>query len=254
MTRVGFIVLTSNSWVGGSNYYKNLLFAVSRVKEKNIQPVLFLSSKAERGVIDQFAPYGQIVKTSLLNNKSPDGFLNSLFIRLFNRSFLMHRLFRREHIDVVSHSRFLTSDKHIKTINWIVDFQHIHYPDMFSFIERLYRNILFSMFAKYSNAVVLSSNDARKDFVRQYPKYAHKAKVLQFVAQVNQNVYKVKEIQRLERKYAFKGKYFFLPNQLWKHKNHIVVLEAVKLLKKQNKNLILSSRLLSFIYSNSSFE
>ena len=39
------------------------------------------------------------------------------------------------------------------------------------------------------------------------------------------------EINQLLHKYRIKEKYFFSPNQFWAHKNHIVTIKAVKLLK-----------------------
>jgi glycosyltransferase involved in cell wall biosynthesis len=41
----------------------------------------------------------------------------------------------------------------------------------------------------------------------------------------------------LETKYRKYNKYFFLPSQFWKHKNHKIVFEAVKLLKDRGCNL-----------------
>jgi glycosyltransferase involved in cell wall biosynthesis len=38
-------------------------------------------------------------------------------------------------------------------------------------------------------------------------------------------------LKSIECKYGFKGPYFHLPNQFWAHKNHLVVLKAVKHLK-----------------------
>ena len=37
--------------------------------------------------------------------------------------------------------------------------------------------------------------------------------------------------REIERKYGFRGIYFYLPNQFWVHKNHWVVLKAVASLK-----------------------
>jgi len=39
--------------------------------------------------------------------------------------------------------------------------------------------------------------------------------------------------EALERKYAFSGRYFFLPNQFWVHKNHRVVVDALSVLRHQ---------------------
>jgi glycosyltransferase involved in cell wall biosynthesis len=41
----------------------------------------------------------------------------------------------------------------------------------------------------------------------------------------------------LEARYKFSGNYFLLPNQFWKHKNHQVVIEALGLLKCEDKKV-----------------
>ena len=238
MKRVGFVVLTSNNWLGGINYFKNLLYAISKLKDKKIQPVLFFGTKENKNTIKYFSSYGVIVQSRILDRDNLWGLVNVALMRLLNWSFLLEKLFTENNIDVVSHSRFITGNKKIKTINWIVDFQHIYLPEMFSVIERMYRNILFARYAKYSDIVILSSNSAYKDFKKIYPKYADKGKILHFVSQISENIHKCNDIAKVKRKYGFERKYFFLPNQLWRHKNHMVVLEAINFLKQQGKEVL----------------
>lgn len=42
----------------------------------------------------------------------------------------------------------------------------------------------------------------------------------------------------METRYKFSGEYFLLPNQFWKHKNHRVVIEALGLLRKEGKKVL----------------
>ena len=42
---------------------------------------------------------------------------------------------------------------------------------------------------------------------------------------------------KVRKKYGIAGSYFHLPNQFWRHKNHTVVVEAMRLLK-QNGNAV----------------
>ena len=241
MIRVGFIVLTPDKWTGGTSYFKNLLYATSKLNNKIIQPVLFFATNENRKVVESFEPLGEIVKTDILDQNSFLGFLNAILMRLFNRSFILEDFFRKNQIDVVSHSRFISTDKNITTINWITDFQHLHLPGMFSGFERLYRNIFFSRLVKNSDSVVLSSEDARKDYTKLFNNYERKAKVLQFVSQPSKKIYRIRSTKEIEKKYKFSGKYFYLPNQLWKHKNHIVVLKALNLIKRERKAVLVIS-------------
>jgi len=92
--------------------------------------------------------------------------------------------------------------------------------------------------AKKSDAVIVSSHDALKDLRSFVPQYAHKARVLNFVAQPNPLVFTT-DRAIAEKKFGIDRKYFYLPNQFWKHKNHIVVFEAIKLLKMKEPAVLL---------------
>lgn len=158
----------------------------------------------------------------------------------------MEKILRDNKVEVISHSRLAFGGRSIKKINWIVDFQHIHLPRMFSWFEIVYRNMLFRRFAQGSDVVVLSSDDAGNDFRKIYPRYAGKAKILKFVSQPDVRIYSMDDIGAIEKKYGFRGKFFYLPNQLWKHKNHRVVLRALDILKRRGEDvLVISSGLMT---------
>lgn len=239
--RIGFIVLTSNRWFGGVSYYRNLLYAISKTKSKNIQPILFVGTDVGTRTLKDLKKIGVIVKTDLLNINTFLGKINTTLMSLFCSSFLMLNLFKKNHIEVVSHSNFITSNKHLKTINWIPDFQHLYMPEMFSKTDRLYRSYYYGLLAKYSDLVILISHTEYLKFCKIYPEYINKARVLRFTSSVDKEVYVKSSIGTLQKKYKFSGKYFFFPAQLWRHKNHMVVLKALNSLKKENKNILVVS-------------
>ena len=228
----------SKDWMGGLNYFKNILKAISLIENRKIEFVLFFGEDAEKDIIESFKNLGIIITTPLLNKTSAGGFFNTLKIRFFKKNIFAKNIFQKNNIEVVSYSGTYPKKFKFKTINWIPDFQHIHMPWMFSFMENRYRDFLFLMYARYSNAVILSSHDAQNDFIKAYPKYKEKSYVLQFVSQPNEKIYEMTDTKKTEQKYGFSGKFFYLPNQLWKHKNHMVVIRAVNLLKKEGKEIL----------------
>ncbi|HRY82201.1 MAG TPA: glycosyltransferase family 1 protein [Candidatus Moranbacteria bacterium] len=238
MVRIGIIISTSEGWMGGINYMKNLLRAASSIGGKKIEFVLFFGEKSDRDVVASFEGFGEIIRTPILDNSNAQGVFNILSWRFFGGSFMMNQEFEKAKIDIVSHSRIFLKNRKYKIINWIPDFQHFHMPKMFSYAENMYRNYLFKAYVKNSNAVILSSNDALNDYKKLYPKYIDKAHVLQFVSQPNEKIYGIKGTKQIEEKYKFSGKFFYLPNQFWKHKNHMIVLKALSLLKKEGKDIL----------------
>ncbi|APD41501.1 glycosyltransferase [Francisella orientalis] len=143
-------------------------------------------------------------------------------------------------MDILSHSQ-LVNFKSIKTINWIPDFQHIHLENMFSSDEINSRNKNFRNLIENSEKIVLSSYDAFYDYKKFASDNIKKAEVLQFVSQPKATYFNMDEedFRLIERKYNIDRPYFYLPNQLWKHKNHLLVFEAIKLLIKDGFNILI---------------
>jgi glycosyltransferase involved in cell wall biosynthesis len=146
----------------------------------------------------------------------------------------------------LSHTTFSGIDVYGKslpfqTISFMMDFQFMHIPELWSIESLNYERNRFIARAKYSDKILLSSNDALNDMKNLVPDYIHKAKVIHFVSQPNKQIHEMTEgehTQIIENKYEFNGKYFYLPNQFWTHKNHKVVFKAVNLLKKRGKAIL----------------
>ena len=232
MIRLGFVVFFNNNWMGGLNYLKNLLFAITRLPDKRIQPVVFLGKSVTREAIAFFEPYAEVVTTPLLERSSPLYWLWSFSNKVMNSDFFLEFALRKHRIDVFSHS-MLCGLLNTSAVSWIPDFQHIHLPGMFSGKEIAARNRLFLNLAKKSDLIILSSQAACKDFKQHWPDYADKARVMHFVAQPSRRLLIDDPLAEGEvlKKYAIEEKFFFIPNQFWKHKNHRVVISALKELK-----------------------
>lgn len=240
--KVGFIINASNEWIGGINYFKNLFLAIKLYESSKLQPVLVLNDNIDNTLLlKNYSNLAKIIKSKILFSKSNK--LSKLSKKLLGstvNSFLYDFYFKLRNVNIMSH--IIEYPKHsdlyyvLKKIGWIADFQHIHLPEMFSPEEIKYRNRIFSILAKQSNIIILSSIDAKKDYENFAPEYAHKARVLHFVSIQNHEIYEEKpgQKEKILNKYGLKPKFFYVPNQFWKHKNHKVVFEAVNILKKHN--------------------
>lgn len=240
MIKIGFIGAVSKEWMGGLNYFKNLLFAIDFVKDKELYVVVFLGKETDYQIINIFKEYAHIVQDSIFDRNSFKWFLMKLEQKIFKTNFLLYTVLKKHNINILSHASIVNL-KDIKTINWIPDFQHIHLSDMFSNIEIKKRNKSFMEIIKKSDAIILSSYDAFEDFKIFAPKYKDKAKVLQFVSQPNSKYFELDENDKnnVLKKYSIKDNFFYLPNQFWKHKNHMLVFDAINELKKDGIEIYL---------------
>jgi glycosyltransferase involved in cell wall biosynthesis len=249
MIKVGFLLNFPLDYKGGINYLKNLFYAVHSFQKDNIEITLFVSSDISDEYINMFSPYAKIVKTSILKRKSPLWFISKVSGRFLNYDIITYKLLKKHKIEVVSHSNFVFPSKKIKTLNWIPDFQYVHYPNLWTeaqlkATEKLHENLI-----KKSDAIVLSSYAAFDDFKINHLKYQEKVNVLNFVSQPDKNLeflLENDENEKVKSTYNIDKFFFYVPNQFWSHKNHRIVFEAVKRLKEKGLDpLIVTSGLMS---------
>jgi glycosyltransferase involved in cell wall biosynthesis len=229
----------SKQWWGGITYLHNLLHAISRLGNRKIAPLIITGKKTDSGILSMYKPYAEIIQDSVLDLWSAKWFADRMMNKLSGKEFLFGRMLKDNSISVVSHLLYgMKGTDTYRTISWIPDFQHLHLPEMFSKAEMERRNRQYADLAKKSDLVIVSSHDALSDFKRFAPEFASKARVLNFVSQSSGSI-DMTDRGQTETKYGIAGKYFFLPNQFWKHKNHRIVFEAIKLLRDKNQDVLL---------------
>ena len=230
---VFFAESSSQNWLGGLNYFTNLFIALQTVDDPKIVPYILKPGNSASEVLCRYAEVLTVKKTLTYY------FIKKILYPILHKSFDI-RSYAVSHasvkIDAVSHS-----DAHVKLprLLWIADFQHLHLPQMFSDFQLKERNVNLRKAVEESDTVILSSNDAFNDFKSVYPDYADKCEILHFVAIPDGDIYsKTDSIgEATIKKYSLPEKYFYVPNQFWKHKNHKIVFEAVSILKQQGVNV-----------------
>jgi glycosyltransferase involved in cell wall biosynthesis len=120
-----------------------------------------------------------------------------------------------------------------RSIGWIPDFQHVHLPHFFSAGERAGRDRQFADVAARCDAVILSSQDAYRDFVSFAPQARDKAHVMPFPSLVAFSPPSGNPLIAAQ-KYRLPEKFALVVNQFWAHKNHAIVVKALALLRDRN--------------------
>jgi glycosyltransferase involved in cell wall biosynthesis len=108
---------------------------------------------------------------------------------------------------------------------WVPDFQHRHLPELFSKEELKRRDDNICQLVEEAARVVFSSESAVADFAQFYPAHRSKAQVLKFA---------VPPPSLDEDALAKPGepeRFLLVCNQFWKHKNHLVVFDALRILR-----------------------
>lgn len=236
--RVGFTVIGGRQWTGGRNYLLNLLKALSAYERESIAPIVFAGQEVDRDEIREFA---EIAGVEVVASGNWDGHrqlratVNAL---LLGRDPAIVRELRTHDIDVFFESaRYLGWRPGVAAIGWIPDLQHRVLPDFFTRGLWLRREFGIQMQIRSKRMVMLSSESARRDFRRCYAAAHDRTRVVSF-AVLGPATMDLVSARALADTYDLPRDYFFLPNQFWRHKNHLVVLEAIKVLKDRGNPVV----------------
>ena len=230
--KVGFIIASNSNWLGEFNYFKSLIGSINDLNEETRIELYLFTSRNEKFFTKKNFNRINIVKTKFLN---PNGVLH--YIKRISSYFfgkydpILIFLLKRYSINILSHYKPLFG---FKNISWLPDFQHIHYPNFFSRKELSYRDKLYNNYIKNSDSLVVSSKSSKKDLIK-FGSLKKKINILNFVPRMNFSIIKNKNF--LNKEIDIKKRYIFIPNQFWIHKNHICIIEALKILKNKGLNI-----------------
>jgi glycosyltransferase involved in cell wall biosynthesis len=225
--KVAIPQIGSSAWTGGVTYQNNLMYALNQFAH-DIE-VVEISSDAGSPVSNWKSKV--IALLTKLHRLMPRGLADFFYGHYKHATSGMRP--SESNIDVVFSLGYYDKNVQVATLSWIPDFQHVHLPEMFTEQEIYARDNGYRHIANSSTLVVLSSNNALKDFSGFVPAHAHKGRVMRFVANVPEIIYS-EDSSTVYKQYDLPEKFIYLPNQFWKHKNHSLVLDALHILKSRN--------------------
>jgi len=226
MTRIAFIIPDlNNGWLGGANYFRNLLWAIYSAPGGDFEVLLFLGRKTALDSLGEIPAY-RVVRSGLFDRMSLVWLVRKAILLLTGSDIFLDRFLRRHGVSLLSHSTSLGRFSKVKAIGWIPDFQHRHLPGFFSREERELRDKQFKKLLADCDHVIVSSQSAYNDVRQFYTQYSDKVSVLRFAVR-QPDPLGIVSLSSLESLYGFVGEYIYIPNQFWVHKNHSVIVEAV---------------------------
>lgn len=232
--KVGIIYQYNENWIGGTYYIDNLVSALNFLDDERKPRIVILSpdQKSFQRIVDitgyPYLEHGVLNKTLSLLQRAANKMA---------RLILSRNLFSPFHINPDIEIIFPSSYEHIflpgpVKLFWIPDFQEFYLPHFFTKREISIRKQSQKEVIKFGEYIVFSSYSARKDFDSIYPNNSLKQFVLQFA--VSHPPLNESDIGAILRKYNLPNKYFICSNQFWRHKNHNLVLQALKLVRKES--------------------
>ena len=237
-TRVGLVFSYNENWIGGTYYFLNLIHALNLVEDRN-KPIISIITSNENDFIyvknETQYKYLEFFNKEYRLNKLEKG-INKILKKVgFKLPFSKDKYVNQ--LDLIYKYYADASFKNFKNcVFWIPDFQEKFLPQYFKKEEINLRQQYYEDIAFNKDYISFSSNTSLKHFESLFPKSKIKKFVIQFA--VTHPNFESLDFKSVLDKYKINKNFFFSPNQFWEHKNHIVVLKALKILKNQGFNAL----------------
>ena len=231
------IPIEKTPWTGGLNYLRSLVLATNSVSEELGARILIVTSIGNSENLKSSFPNNTIIESKWLGKIGPHKVLRVLLRRLLGNDTVLSHYLRRQGIDILSHGAPLGVGAEVPSITWIPDFQHVHLPQYFSKDVLEERETSLRRACRDATKIVLSSDSAYRDFSKLSPQSVQKASVLRFVSlpptQPDQDSAATLDYLGLRGR-----RFIYMPNQMWIHKNHILVFKAVREISKKHPDIL----------------
>jgi glycosyltransferase involved in cell wall biosynthesis len=113
---------------------------------------------------------------------------------------------------------------------WIVDWQQRHLPEMFTRSEHAMREMRYRVMAESAPIIAHGSTQALEDTRRWVPSATADLGVLHFRATLETEIL-AGDLDDTRRRYRLPARFAVVSNQWFRHKNHAVVIEALRILR-----------------------
>lgn len=229
--KVGFFYYFDENWAGGSYYFLSLIQMSKYISnEKNLQ-IFILHDKTQNL---------QDLRTGGMGNENRIRFIkfqpsNQLFGKIYSKILFKYILkdvkfylfsLKTVYLNIQKKNRFF----------WLGDLQNRVTPEYFDTINLSKRLKYQDSILLGSENVVVTSCTMFKEVKQFYKDTLVNSEGRIYIAPFASflDTYNVRNTCS-ESTLSLKNPYFYLPNQFWAHKNHIVVIEAFEILKSEGK-------------------
>jgi glycosyltransferase involved in cell wall biosynthesis len=240
MIRTAFTLPDRHRATGGYQYFINLFRALHQYGGGKVRPVVFVGEEVDAAAL---APIedgaAEIVRSADFSASKTGSRLASALLSGSDRR--AAGTYREHAIEVVFESaRYHGWRFPFPTIAWLPDFQHRCLPAMFSRRAWLQREIGFRAQIASARMVMLSSESSRADCERFYAGSRGRIRVVPFAAELPPEA-RLTGVKDTARKYRLPAEYIYLPNQFWEHKNHRLIIEALKILQQRGVDVTVAA-------------
>lgn len=235
--RIAFLPAGGDYWRGGLELLKNQIQAIKQTYGKEIT-IIALEAVGHTEI-------GELADVSISlcypRRHSASWILrvgtNYVTHLLLNNDHIIGSVLRKNNVDAICGLGLPCRYDDVPSLSWLSDFRQMHLPKFFTEEEIRIANESCLRTAKAASRVLLYSQTVRTDFQKFTPRYAQKARVLHPVVIIPDWVY-TQDPESIAKRYSIPRKFFYLPNNFVKHKNHEIVIQAVHELNQRGVKVV----------------
>jgi glycosyltransferase involved in cell wall biosynthesis len=238
MIRIGFTLIGGERWTGGRVYLLNLLRAIAIYERNRLSPLVFVGTDVDSRELAVFRDIAgvELIASGTWSERRRRAELAKALV--LGRDAAAYRELRDRGVDVFFESaRYFGWRPGIPIIAWVPDLQHRALRQMFSTAGWWKRELGIQAQVASGRIIMLSSESACHDLERQYPAAVGRTRVVRFAVPAGFEI-DDEEARVVVASYGLPQNYFFLPNQFWRHKNHLLVLDALISLRKRGREFV----------------
>ena len=236
--RICLLMQGGLGWIAGIEYIKNIAIALGSLppEVRSTFDLLLLCSKTTNEDIQkQVKPY----LDELLYEEDclqPINLVNQIYwkgIKIVSGQLSprLDKFLKARSIDFVyPYLSGNAASQSYQSAECIFDLQHKYLTQFFSAEDISSRDSWFSGVADRAGTIVLNSKAAESDLHKFFPASIGKTKVLCFKTVPMPQWFEGDPV-RVQQEYSLPDRFFLISNQFWQHKNHLMVFEALNLLK-----------------------
>lgn len=226
-TKICLPILGGEGWLGGVSYIENLIKAIRTLSIEEQPDVYLYVNDSTIFTIELYAHFLHLFNGIIYNGTHTSAFSEALGRPVIPISTI------DELYEIIDFFFCCPDDKldSYCTAAWITDFQHIHLPCFFTSDEINERNKDFRHRAENALMMVLSSHDVERDFHTQFPDSKAITRILSFHT-FPQEEWLSGDPVAVQHKYNLPDIFLICCNQFWSHKNHLLLFDALAIIRK----------------------
>jgi glycosyltransferase involved in cell wall biosynthesis len=235
--RIAFTLVDRRLWAGGFRYQVNLFCLLAMHRPGEVAPVVFHPVGAPPPDLAELAviPGVELVASDAVASRGVNTLAKAL---AFGRDQAVVGEFDRHGIDLIFESaRFFGWRPGRPVVAWLPDLQHRFLPELFRKRDYWRRELGFRAQLYSGRDILLSSEDSRSSFVSLYGAPRQRTHVARF-AVLPEAMPTAADARMAAKTYGLPEVFTYMPNQFWKHKNHLLVAEALGLLKRRGRKVV----------------